>query len=133
MSSSFPRSLSSREQALLDPLLAQEFSGVEELRVQARSLRVKGIHNDLSTIVLLKVVDSEAPRAAVAHPVPVETKVRGSDPPQEVLLFVKDGVLDSIELIDYGSEERPELPSVDAVEAPTVNDASAEPKRPPGR
>jgi hypothetical protein len=89
MSSSFPRSLSSRERALLDPLLAQEFPGVEELRVQARSVRVKGLHNDLPTIVLLEVVDSEAPRAAVAHPVPVETRVRRSDPPQEVLLFVR--------------------------------------------
>ena len=133
VSSSFPRSLSSHERALLDLLLAQDFSGVEELRAQARSVRVRGLHNDLPTIVLLEVVDSEAPRAAVAHTVPVEARVRGSDPPQEVLLFVKEGLLDSIELVDYGNAERPELPSVDAVEPPTVNGASVAPRRPPGR
>jgi hypothetical protein len=40
-----------------------------------------------------------------------------------VLLFVRDGLLDSIELVDYAGLEPTELPAVEAVETPTVNGA----------
>lgn len=125
MDSSFPRPLSEREQALLELLLPQEFSGAEQLRMQARSVRVKALWNGLPAIVLLEVGDAAAPTAEVVHTVPVETRVRGVDPPQDVLLFVKGGMLDSIELVDYGEEEPAELPAVENVEPPTLNDGPA--------
>src|SRR5579862_4819294 len=99
MSASYPRPLSAREQELLDLLLAEEFPGVEALRLQARSLHVRGLHEGLPTVVLLEVADPNAPRAQVAQIIPVEARVRGAEPPQELLLFVKEGLLESLELV----------------------------------
>lgn len=86
-------------------LLAENFPGSDELRAQARTVRVKGFWEDRPSIVLLEVMDPGAPRANVVHAVPVEAKVRDADPPQELLLFVKDGLLDSIELVDYAGND----------------------------
>jgi hypothetical protein len=128
MSSAFPRPLSDRERGLLDLLLAQEFPGAAALRVQRESVRVKGLWRNLGGLVLLEVCDAHAPKADVVQTVPVETKVRGADPPQEVLLFVKRGLLDSIELVTYAVREPVELPAVETVETPTVNGATAYPR-----
>ena len=38
----------------------------------------------------------------------------------DVLLFVKDGLLDHIEVLNHDASEPVELPSVEAVETPTV-------------
>ena len=119
MTSAFPRALSERERALLDLLLAEAFPGVEALRVQAQSVRVRGLWEGLPAVVLLEVCDPAAPRAEVVHPVPVETHVRGTEPPQELLLFVWDGVLDSIELLNPAEGLR-ELPDVASFERPWV-------------
>jgi hypothetical protein len=121
MESGFPRPLTKREQEMLDLFLSQEFQGVEALREQARSARVRGLHNGLEGVVLLGVQDANAPRARVPHTVPVETRVRDAEPPQEVLLFVKEGLLNSIEVVDYSGGEPDFLPAVEAVEAPTIN------------
>jgi hypothetical protein len=127
--SAFPRPLSDRESALLDLLLRDDFPGVEALRVQRETVRVKGLWRDLGGIVLLEVADAAAPRANVVHTVPVEARVRGADPPREVLLFVKQGALDSIELVDHSGNDPQELPDVRAVEAPTRNVASTDPRQ----
>ena len=124
MSSSFPRALWDRERDLLDLLLSQEFPGVDALRIQRERVHVKGLWQDLGGIVLLEVGDPGAPKAEVVHTVPVESQVRGADPPPEVLLFVKRGLLDSIELVDYAGREPLELPAVETVETPTVNNAT---------
>lgn len=102
---SFPRELTESERSVLDLLLAEEFPGARELRVQAQAVRMKGYGDDVPSILLLEVVDDHAPRASVVHAVPVETRVRDAEPPQELLLFVKDWLLDSLELVDYGSRE----------------------------
>jgi hypothetical protein len=128
MSSPFPRALSDGERGLLDLLLAPEFPGVGALRAQRESVRVKGLWQNLGGIVMLEVCDADAPKADVVHTVPVETKVRGADPPHEVLLFVKQGRLDSIELVDYAGREPLELPAVETVERPTVNAATTGPR-----
>lgn len=86
---------------------------------------MKALWEDRPSIVLLEVTDSRTPRASVVHTVPVETKVRDADPPQELLLFVKDGLLDSIELVDYSGSDPVELPDPEAVEPPTVNTAAS--------
>ncbi|MFL5841317.1 MAG: hypothetical protein ACJ77Z_12785 [Thermoleophilaceae bacterium] len=110
MESGFPRPLTKREHEMLDLFLAQEFQGVEALREQARSVRVRGLHNGLEGVVLLGVQDDNAPRARVPHTIPVETRVRDAEPPQEVLLFVKEGLLNSIEVVDYSGGEPDFLP-----------------------
>ena len=102
-------------------MLAEDFPGVEALRVQRETVRVKGVWRGRGGIVLLDVGNADAPRAEVRHTVPVETRVRGADPPEELLLFVKDGLLDSIELVKGGGEEPLSLPDVSAVEPPTVS------------
>ncbi len=102
MGSGFPRALSDRERRLLDFLLAPDFVGA----AQARTVRTRGLHANLATIVLLEVVDPAAPRATGQTSVPVETRVRGKDSPHEVLLVVKDGLLESIELVAYGDVHR---------------------------
>lgn len=116
MGSPFPRPLSEHERALLDLLLAEEFPGVGPLRVHAESVRVSGLYG--ATVVLFEVADPDAPLAEVVHPVPVETRVRGANPPEELLLFVKNGLLDSIELVTYGDETPTELLDVAALERP---------------
>jgi hypothetical protein len=118
---SFPRELTELERSLLDRLLAEEFPGANELRVQAQAVRVKGYGDDVPSILLLEVVDDHAPRASVVHTVPVETRVRDAEPPQELLLFVTDGLLDSLELVDYGLSEPGTLPLMEELEPPVVN------------
>jgi hypothetical protein len=51
--------------------------------------------------------------------------VRDAEPPRELLLFVKDGLLDSLELVDYGSREAGALPLIEELEPPVVNDTDA--------
>jgi hypothetical protein len=52
---------------------------------------VKGLWQDLGGIVLLEVCDANAPRAEVAHTVPVETPALSADDTADVPLFVKGG------------------------------------------
>jgi hypothetical protein len=61
------------------------------------------------------------PALASSITVPVETCVREAEPHQEVLLFVKEGLLDGIEVVDYSGGEPELLPAVEAVEAPTID------------
>ncbi|HEX4465920.1 MAG TPA: hypothetical protein VH025_01915 [Solirubrobacteraceae bacterium] len=117
----FPRPLNDRECEVLDHLLGHEFRGIEALRAQRRSVQVRGYHNDQPTYVLLEVADRQAPRIELGHPIPAEASVSGADPPQEVTLFVKDGLLDAIELIDYGGDAAVEFPPTSDLAAPTSN------------
>jgi hypothetical protein len=63
------------------------------------------------------------PRAEVVARVPVEAKSVASDPPMELLLFVDNGLLSMLELVDYGPRDahRDELPPQDSFGAPKVN------------
>ena len=108
------RPLLPRERALLDLLLAEDFPGAPELRLQAASVRGRLSNND-PTMVELQVVDPNAPRAEVITRVPVEAEVIGVTPPQEVLIHVVDGRLDCLELVTYGTvlEELPDVASFD--------------------
>jgi hypothetical protein len=86
-------------------------------------VRARGLHEGLPTIVLLEVAAPDAPRAEVVHVVPVDAVVRGEG---ELLLFVKQGLLDSIELVAYGDERPSELPAVEALERPWVKSAGVQ-------
>jgi hypothetical protein len=74
VTTSFPRELTTLARSLLNRLLAEELPGADELRVQAEAVRVKGYGNDLSSSLLLEVVDDHAPQASVVHTVPVEAR-----------------------------------------------------------
>ena len=129
----FPRPLADPERSPLEVLLAEDFPGSDELRAQARTVRVNGFWEDRPSVVLLEVMDPGAPRANVVHVVPVEAKVRDADPPQELLLFVKDGLLDSIELVDYSGNDAVGLPDIGTVEPPAANSAGTSGPAPRGR
>ncbi len=78
--------------------------------------------------MLFRVPD-DAPRADV-DTVPVETKVRTADPPRELLLFVRDGLLDSLELVDYSRVDPVALPELASLETPTINPPAQRTDRP---
>ena len=98
------RPLTEEERCLLDGLLAYDFPGVQELRVQARELRVrKGCTCGCGTIDLIVQDLRLAPSDAVS-PVPVEGHMCGVDGEDVggVLLFLSDGLLASLEVYSYG-------------------------------
>jgi len=92
-------------------------------------VRVRGLYEGLPTVVLLEVADLDAPKSEVVHAVPVEAVVRGEG---ELLLFIKQGLLDSIELVTYGDERPTELPTVGALERPWVKTAGVQKPRSDG-
>jgi len=126
----FPRQLSDHERSLLEFLLAEDFPGVAELRAQARAVRVKGLWEGCPSVVLLEVTNRDAPRASVVHAVPVEARVRDAEPARELLLFVKDGLLESLEVVDYGSSSQSGLPAVDELEGPITNSTQVKSRQP---
>jgi hypothetical protein len=114
-----PRPLSAKEQAILSVLLARDFPGAAELRRQADTAKVKAQWPDDPTIVL--AVDKDLPRARIAYQIPVEARVREKEPPREVLLHVKDGYLDILELVVYGNDKLTELPDPETLDEPSIN------------
>jgi hypothetical protein len=111
------RPLSPREQALLDLLLAENFPGAKELRVQAQSVRGR-LWNGLASLVELDVSEPRAPRANVTERVPVEAEMSDTEAPQALLLHVVDGMLNCLELVVYDLEETAELPEPSAFARP---------------
>ena len=98
-----PRPLSPQERALAEFLLSAEFPGCRELKLQLESAEVVGLCEcGCGTVDL--AIRGPAVRAVCSEPVPVEAYRSALD----VLLFVREGVLGSIEIVDY--EERRPLP-----------------------
>ncbi|MEV5962747.1 hypothetical protein AB0L70_13350 [Kribbella sp. NPDC051952] len=103
MGSTDQRCLSRVERALLDDLLAHDFAGVEPLREQARNvLAGKGCDCGCGTINLTPQ-DRDAPRSTSSSPAEVEGRVLGADGVDigGLLLFVRDGLLSSLEVYSY--------------------------------
>jgi hypothetical protein len=46
------------------------------------------------------------PSTVVRDAIPVEARSLRDDPPYELLLFVRDGYLESVEIVDYADEHR---------------------------
>jgi hypothetical protein len=110
-----PKRLTERERDVLDYLLSIEFPGAPEVRAQAATAQVR---ERLGPTVMFDV-DANLPDAHVPHVVPVECRTR-DERPWDVLLFVKDGRLDSVELVTYDVGEARELPSPDELQEPTA-------------
>jgi hypothetical protein len=98
---SHPRSRTSDEKALLDFLLSSDFPGCQELKAQADSVQAVGACDcGCGTIDL--AANDPAARATCREPIPVEAYGAGVD----VLLFVQDGLLSCLEIVDHG-DNRP--------------------------
>jgi hypothetical protein len=98
-----PRRLTSDEHAVLDLLLSVDFEGATELRAQARDATVVGRCDCGCPTVDLAVPDT-APAADLHSRVsPVEGRVttHGAEAPGEIVLFLTDGRLDSLEYVYY--------------------------------
>jgi hypothetical protein len=115
MSAELPRALRPYERAVLDRLLARDFGGANELRAQAAVATVTGTCGCGCPTVAF-AVPPEAPRADLPGPLaPAELSVRPADGGTEdtVILFVADGVIQSLEYVWYGDSPPAEWPSLD--------------------
>lgn len=92
-----PRQLAPRERELLTFLLTADFPGKECLREQAKVVEAIGECDCGCGTVHLSVRRGAEP-AAVRNQVPVEAHGKGI----EALLFVRQGFLSSLEIVDYG-------------------------------
>ena len=118
-----PRSLSQRENEILDFLLNAEFPGVEKLRRQARTARVVG-RCECGCATIYLGVDESLPLAdEIARSNAVDAAGRPSSddrPAPELILFVKEGRLSSIEIVWYGDAPISEFPLPGEFENPVA-------------
>jgi hypothetical protein len=90
--------------ALLDALLEHDFPGVRELREQAQHVTAKrGGECGCGTIDLVPD-GTPVPRSDAANPVPVDELVNSPDGAEAggLILFVRDGILQSLEIYSHG-------------------------------
>jgi hypothetical protein len=108
------RPLTSREREVLDFLLSVETPGVEELRRQADFTLAKSWDCGCASIDL--IVDQEcSPRSSIMRRPAIEAASKERDDLERVfdlLLWVDDGWLSGIELVEYGSERHEDAPDV---------------------
>jgi hypothetical protein len=112
------RELNARERDALDTLLAADFAGAAELRVQAETaVAASGVKGAL---VVDLVVDASLPKAAVGHRVPVEAAVGGAGYDGGLILYVDEGRLAALEYW-WVTEEAPDgFPPGSAISTPVV-------------
>jgi hypothetical protein len=116
-----PRPLSAAEEGVLRLLLTLDFPGVEELRAQIPHAMVVARCDCGCPTVELRVPPN-VPVSPVTAPnrlPPVEGRVlpAADGPPADVILFVDDGRLSSLELVWYGDRPPAEWPPLDRVTA----------------
>jgi hypothetical protein len=109
--SSDPQPLSIEQRAVLDFLLVKDFKGRDELAAQAETVRTSGSSCDCGCPSFSLDPDRTLPAAVVDDTVPVEAHGPARDgSPIGVLLFVRDGYLDELEIFGYAETPPPELP-----------------------
>jgi hypothetical protein len=99
------RALLPKEKALLEFLLSVDFPGRDELREQLDHVKVIWTCDCGCGTVTLRLKD-QVPRAAVARYIPVEAHSKKVD----VMLFVRDGQLFSLELAFHDQHSPKEFP-----------------------
>ena len=102
------RPLRPEERELLDFLLSADFPGRDELRKQAATARVTG-ECECGCGTIHFCVQNEATRAKVEKIVPVEAHADAL----EVLLFARDGMLSSLEIVFYTNPPQRPYPRPD--------------------
>jgi hypothetical protein len=107
------RPLSETERQVLDKMLALDFPGAAELRVQASSARVSGGCDCGCPTIDLVVVDGALP-AAVTSRTPVNAEVDGVTG-GGLIVFVDEGRLSRLEY--YSAEDSPpeDFPALDRI------------------
>ena len=95
-----PRELKPHERALLEFLLTAEFPGKSELQDQARHVQAIG---DCDCGCGTIDMSFQEPATPPHNPERVVVEAHRDSPegPIEVLLFVRDGLLSSLEIVDY--------------------------------
>jgi hypothetical protein len=113
-----PRSLNSSEKQILEALLGLEFPGVVELRIQVAHTMVVG-RCDCGCPTVDLAVSNDVPRSSVKarslRLAPVEAQVAPDkdEPPGEIILFVDDGRLSSLEYLYYVDSPPSRWPTLD--------------------
>jgi hypothetical protein len=106
---------------VLDFLLSAHFEGAAELREQANAAVVVGLCGCGCPTFNLAVDAAAARPASVAATVPVAAT--GNSPEAgfvELLLFVSEGWLQSVELVYYEGDPPPDFPSLNSFAAPAA-------------
>lgn len=108
------RPLTEREREILDFLLSVEMPGVEALREQASVAQAKPWDCGCASIDL--VVDQErAPQSSIAVRPAIEANSKDRDEPHRIfdlLVWVDDGWLSGVELVEYGFDRHADAPDV---------------------
>jgi hypothetical protein len=122
------RPLTAREREILDFLLSIEFRGVEELRRQVGVAEVTA-RMDCCPTIELEVRRQKAPRSSFDDYLAVEAETKDfgladAESCFELLLFVRDGWLSSVELVHYGDDVSglAEFPPPETFERPIAPD-----------
>ena len=109
-----PRSLSPTESAILDALLAPDFDGASELRAQAAQTQVVG-RCDCGCPTIDLAVTGNAPAALhnASGPAPFEGIASDAEGQAigDILLFVADGYLSSLEYVSHAEPPPSDWPA----------------------
>jgi len=121
-----PRPLSQEERVLAEFLLSAEFPGRDELKSQLESAEVVGVCECGCGTVDLAIKEL-AVRAVCREPIPAEAYRSALD----VMLFVRDGLLCSIEIVDYEDKRPLSYPRPDDLKlwVPPLGQPRARPSR----
>jgi hypothetical protein len=113
-----PRSLHASERVVLDALLSNEFVGAVELRAQMDTAMVVGQCDCGCPTIDIESRGDPAVALRDARLAPVELRVMtaGEEPPGEVVLFLTDGRLSSLEYVFYSDEPPGAWPTRDYLE-----------------
>jgi hypothetical protein len=102
-----------REREILEMLLSVELPGIDELRAQVPSARVARWDCGCSSFNI-DVDRSVAPVSSVTRSPAVEAVSKPPGDPLDLLLWVEDGWLSGVEIVDYverhGDESPDEIP-----------------------
>ena len=122
------RPLTRREGEILEMLLSVDAPGIEELRAQVPYVQVARWRCGCASFDL-RVDRERAPRSSIIARPAVEAITKERDDVNgafDLLLWVDDGWLDGVEIVDYvdrhGDESPDEIPTIDAWEAPLLGD-----------
>jgi hypothetical protein len=106
----------SREREILELLLSVEMPGIEELRAQVPSARVARWNCGCASFNI-EVDRAAAPRSKITRNPAIDAKSKQRDDPLnafDLLLWVEDGWLAGVEIVDYveshGDESPDEIP-----------------------
>jgi hypothetical protein len=118
------RDLTNREREILDFLLSVDFADVEILRAQASTARAVGRCPCGCATIEIAVDPGVQAFRPMPMRVPVEARVHDVSEPQrvfELLLFVDDGRISSLEIVWYGTDPPHEFPTPEDFATPLVH------------